>query len=80
MSAIRPDLPSSLPTAGGVGQTAQGRAAHAAFFRAALSSVQATPPQAPAAPARPAQTLREAPAAAESARYPRLGQYLDIRV
>lgn len=79
MSAIRPNLPQSLPQS--ATPAPQVRSAQAAFFRAALGSVQATAPQAPAAQARPAQTTREAPAAdADSARYPRLGQYLDIRV
>lgn len=78
MSAIRPNLPQSLPQTGAAAP--QVRNAQAAFCRAALGSVQATAPQAPAAQTRPAQTTREAPPASDSDRYPRLGQYLDIRV
>ncbi|WP_428151382.1 hypothetical protein [Brevundimonas sp.] len=75
MSAIRPDLPSSLPATTPAGPSAQARAAQAAFFRAALNQAQATPqPQA-------AQTSQAAPTGApESPRLPRPGQLLDIRV
>ena len=76
MSVIRPDLPSNLPTASPAGPSAQVKAAQAAFFRAALSEVQATTPRPQAAPTpQAAQTTQ-----AESPRLPRLGQLLDIRV
>ena len=51
------------------------RAAQAAFFRAAMAEVQATPAS--------TQTRASAPTAAapsDSGRLPRLGQLLDIRV
>ena len=79
MSAIRPDIPQTLPATTPTAQSAQVKAAQAAFFRAALNEVQATQ-------ARPqaAQTTRTAPAAAAeqpvSPRLPRLGPLLDIRV
>jgi hypothetical protein len=76
MSAIRPDLPSNLPAAVPSGPSAQVRAAQAAFFRAALSEVQAAPARPQPAPA---QTAAPTPQA-ESPRLPRLGQLLDIRV
>ncbi len=77
MSAIRPDLPSSLPQPSGR-PSAQVKAAQAAFFRAALSEVQATAPRPQTVPAAPSAS---APAPeAESPRLPRLGQLLDIRV
>lgn len=75
MSAIRPDLPQSLPATTPAGPSAQARAAQAAFFRAALSEVQATTPG-PQAPK--GQTGRTSEP--ETPRLPRLGQLLDIRV
>ncbi|ADK99636.1 hypothetical protein [Brevundimonas subvibrioides] len=72
MSAIRPDLPATLPTAPN-GQAVQMRAAQAAFFRAAMGDVQA------AAPQRPAPTTATA-SASDTPRLPRPGQLLDIRV
>ena len=75
MSAIRPDIPQTLPAITPAGPSAQAKAAQAAFFRAALSQVQATPqPQAAQTP-QSAQTN-----APDSPRLPRLGQLLDIRV
>ena len=76
MSAIRPDIPQSLPATTLAGPSAQARAAQAAFFRAALSEVQA------AAPRPQAQQTSQTSAASEpeSPRLPRLGQLLDIRV
>jgi len=73
MSVIRPDLPTALPTGqpAASGQTAQFRSAQAAFFRAAMGDVQAAPAQ------RPAATTAPEP---ETARLPRPGQLLDIRV
>ena len=73
MSAIRPGLPPmpAVPT----GQAPPMRAAQAAFFRAAMAEVQATPAS--------TQTRASAPTAAapsDSGRLPRLGQLLDIRV
>ena len=77
MSAIRPDIPSNLPAANPVGPSAQAKAAQAAFFRAALSDVQATQARPQAAPIQQtAQTTTQV----ESQRLPRLGQLLDIRV
>ena len=76
MSAIRPDIPQTLPAVSSVGQSAQVKAAQAAFFRAALSEVQATAPRPQAAPATPGAQTAEP----QSARLPRLGQHLDIRV
>ena len=77
MSAIRPDLPSNLPAATPAGPSAQVKAAQAAFFRAALSDVQATQARPQAAPtSQTAHTTTQA----ESPRLPRLGQHLDIRV
>jgi len=79
MSAIRPDIPQTLPATTPAGPSAQAKAAQAAFFRAALNEVQAaqTRPQA-------AQTLQTAQTAQtsepDSPRLPRLGQLLDIRV
>ena len=76
MSAIRPDIPQTLPATTPAGPSAQAKAAQAAFFRAALNEVQA-------AQARPqaAQTAPSAPTAEpEPPRLPRLGQLLDIRV
>lgn len=76
MSAIRPDIPQTLPATTPTGQSAQVKAAQAAFFRAALNEVQATQ-------ARPqvAQTPLTAQASEpEAPRLPRLGQLLDIRV
>ena len=80
MSVIRPDIPSTLPAAGHVGQSAQVKAAQAAFFRAALSEVQAAAPR-PQAQAQ-AQATQQATRTTEpeSPRLPRLGQLLDIRV
>ena len=74
MSAIRPDLPNTLPAANPAGPSAQAKAAQAAFFRAALGQAQAaSQPQ--------SQPTQAAPTAqAESLRLPRLGQHLDIRV
>ncbi|WP_426041610.1 hypothetical protein [Brevundimonas sp. TWP2-3-4b1] len=76
MSAIRPDIPQTLPALTPAGPSAQAKAAQAAFFRAALNEVQAaqTRPQA-------AQTLQTAQTSEpDSPRLPRLGQLLDIRV
>ena len=79
MSAVRPDIPQTLPATTPAGPSAQAKAAQAAFFRAALNEVQAaqTRPQA-------AQTLQTAQTAQtsepDSPRLPRLGQLLDIRV
>ena len=79
MSAIRTDIPQTLPATTPAGPSAQAKAAQAAFFRAALNEVQAaqTRPQA-------AQTLQTAQTARtsepDSPRLPRLGQLLDIRV
>ncbi|CAL1690152.1 hypothetical protein MMB232_00273 [Brevundimonas subvibrioides] len=73
MSAIRPDLPATLPTAPN-GQAVQMRAAQAAFFRAAMGDVQATAPQRPTATATPTASASDTP------RLPRPGQLLDIRV
>jgi len=73
MSTIRPDLPSALPAAA-TGPAAQMRAAQAAFFRAAMGDVQATPQQTP----QPRPTA--AAAEPETPRAPRPGQLLDIRV
>ena len=79
MSAIRPDIPQTLPAISPAGPSAQAKAAQAAFFRAALNEVQATQtrPQA-------AQTLQTGQTAQtsepDSPRLPRLGQLLDIRV
>ncbi|WP_298158938.1 hypothetical protein [Brevundimonas sp.] len=75
MSAIRPDIPQTLPATTPTGQTAQVKAAQAAFFRAALSEVQATTPG-PQAPTGQAARTSEP----ETPRLPRLGQLLDIRV
>jgi hypothetical protein len=73
MSTIPPNIPQSLPVNPPAVQPAHVKAAQAAFFRAALSEVQA-------APARP-QTAASAPAREpESPRLPRPGQLLDIRV
>jgi hypothetical protein len=74
MSTIRPDLPSALPAAA-TGPAAQMRAAQAAFFRAAMGDVQATPQQTP----QPRPTAAAA-AEPETPRAPRPGQLLDIRV
>ncbi|WP_426038662.1 hypothetical protein [Brevundimonas sp. DC300-4] len=76
MSAIRPDIPQTLPATTPAGPSAQAKAAQAAFFRAALNEVQAAQPRPQAA-----QTL-QTPQASEpdSPRLPRLGQLLDIRV
>ena len=78
MSAIRPDLPSTLPAGNPVGPSAQAKAAQAAFFRAALGQAQAIAPQqaAPQAQATASAQTR----ATDQARLPRLGQLLDIRV
>ena len=76
MSAIRPDLPSSLPAASPAGPSAQAKAAQAAFFRAALGQVQAAAPP----PQAPQMTETARPTADESPRLPRLGQLLDIKV
>ena len=76
MSAIRPDIPQTLPATTPAGPSAQAKAAQAAFFRAALNEVQAaqTRPQA-------AQTLQAAQTSEpDSPRLPSLGQLLDIRV
>ena len=75
MSAIRPDIPQSLPATTPAGPLAQARAAQAAFFRAALSEVQAAPPR-PQAQTSPSARTSEP----EQPRLPRLGQLLDIRV
>lgn len=72
MSDIPSSLPSALPSGGGV-QTAQVKAAQAAFFRAALGEVQAAPP-------RPQATTTAQASEPESPRLPRPGQLLDIRV
>ncbi|WP_339872352.1 hypothetical protein [uncultured Brevundimonas sp.] len=85
MSAIRPDMPAALP---GTGPTSSGGAAadaaRAAFFRAALGQVQATPAPARAVAPAPAAlaTASTGTARAEpSADRPgRPGALLDIRV
>lgn len=79
MSAIRPDIPQTLPATTPAGPSAQAKAAQAAFFRAALNEVQAaqTRPQA-AQTLQTAQTVRTSEP--DSPRLPRLGQLLDIRV
>ena len=74
MSAIRTDLPNTLPAANPAGPSAQAKAAQAAFFRAALGQVQTAPAAPQGAPASQTQTQPESP------RMPRLGQHLDIRV
>ena len=79
MSAIRPDLPSSLPAANPVGPTAQAKAAQAAFFRAAMGGVQAVAPQPQTPPTQTTQPASQT-TAQDSPRLPRLGQFLDIRV
>ena len=76
LSAIRPDIPQSLPATTPAGPSAQAKAAQAAFFRAALNEVQATPPRPQAAQTTPTAQASEP----ESPRLPRLGQLLDIRV
>jgi len=76
MSTIRPDLPSALPAAA-TGPAAQMRAAQAAFFRAAMGDVQATPQQTPQP--RPTAAAAAEPET-ETPRAPRPGQLLDIRV
>ena len=81
MSAIRPDLPSSLPATGVAGQTAQAKAAQAAFFRAAMGMSAPTPAAAPVetradTPVRSVQTQE----ASGTMRYQRPGSLLDIRV
>jgi len=73
MSTIRSDIPQSLPVGAPAVQPAQVKAAQAAFFRAALSEVQAAPARPPAAASAPAREP-------ESPRLPRPGQLLDIRV
>lgn len=82
MSAIRPDIPQTLPATTPAGPSAQAKAAQAAFFRAALNEVQAaqTRPQAAQTlqTAQTAQTVRTSEP--DSPRLPRLGQLLDIRV
>ncbi len=76
MSAIPSNVPQTLPTGAPV-QSAQVKAAQAAFFRAALSEVQA----APARPQAAASSQTSSPANdPESPRLPRPGQLLDIRV
>ena len=75
MSAIRPDIPQSLPATTLAGPSAQARAAQAAFFRAALSEVQAAAPRLQPQTSQTVQTNEP-----ESPRLPRLGQLLDIRV
>ena len=75
MSAIRPDIPQSLPATTPAGPSAQAKAAQAAFFRAALNEVQATAPRPQAQTTQTAQTSEP-----QSPRLPRLGQLLDIRV
>ncbi|WP_309628877.1 hypothetical protein [Brevundimonas sp.] len=76
MSAIRPDIPQSLPATTPAGPSAQAKAAQAAFFRAALNEVQATAPR-----PQSAQTAQTAAAIEpEQPRLPRPGQLLDIRV
>ena len=75
MSAIRPDIPQSLPATTPAGPSAQAKAAQAAFFRAALNQVQATPQPQVAQTSQSAQTSEP-----EQPRLPRLGQLLDIRV
>lgn len=68
MSAIRPDLPSSLPAA--TPAASQVRAAQAAFFRAALNEAGAMPA------ARPSMSTTES----EQTPAQRPGALLDIRV
>lgn len=72
MAVIPSNVPQSMPSGAAV-QSAQVKAAQAAFFRAALSEVQA----APARPQAPVPTQTGEP---ESLRLPRPGQLLDIRV
>ena len=79
MSAIRPDSPQTLPATTPTGQSAQVKAAQAAFFRAALNEVQAAPPGLRAQTQTPASPTARA-SEPESPRLPRLGQFLDIRV
>ena len=78
MSAIRPDIPQSLPATTPAGPSAQAKAAQAAFFRAALNEVQATAPRPQAQTTETAQTAQTSEP--QSPRLPRLGQLLDIRV
>ncbi len=84
MSAIRPDLPVVLPGSAGRGAVS-GQAAdvRAAFFRAALDQVQATPPAIVATPTRRAEShgaTASSADATEPGRSMRPGSLLDIRV
>ncbi len=74
MSAIRPDLPATSPSA-----NAPVRNAQAAFFRAALGQAQASQANTALAPAvTPSTTSAREPG--EPTRSPRPGSLLDIRV
>jgi hypothetical protein len=73
MAVIPSNLPQTLPSGASAVQSAQVKAAQAAFFRAALSEVQA-------APARPQPQEPTQGSEPESPRLPRPGQLLDIRV
>ncbi len=74
MAVIPSNIPQTLATGTAPVQSAQVKAAQAAFFRAALSEVQATPQR-----AQPTASTAQ-PSEPESPRLPRLGQLLDIRV
>ncbi|MBU1346775.1 MAG: hypothetical protein KKA16_07470 [Alphaproteobacteria bacterium] len=76
MSAIRPDIPQTLPVAP-TGPSAQAKAAQAAFFRAALSEVQMTQAGPQTALSGPSIGPSSEP---DNPRTPRPGQLLDIRV
>jgi hypothetical protein len=82
MSAIRPGLPQPLPSQGSALPTA--RNAQAAFFRTAMTQVQAAPVQAQVqaqtTAANPTRTVAPAPADGETPRIMRPGTYLDIKV
>lgn len=72
MSTIPPNIPLSLPVNSPAVRPANVKTAQAAFFRAALSEVEA-------AAARP-QIAAPQSKQSESPRLPRPGQLLDIRV
>ena len=72
MSTIRPDLPQMTPSQP-AGPSAAARAAQAAFFRAAMTSVEASAP-------RPQTPQAQSSGEAEPARLARPGSLLDIRV
>ena len=85
MSAIRPDLPAVQPQNTSVtGGSSSVRQAQAAFFRAALGEVQATPVQTTMVQTTPVRTTAQPqttePTSSAGGRSLRPGSLLDIKV